>query len=86
MMHDFGWGMMGGWSGFGFGWLWMVLWWALIIAGIVALVRWLGASSSASSGDAATGRKALDILKERYARGELDRETYEQMRRDLERQ
>lgn len=78
-MGNYGWGMMGSWGGFG--WLWMVLWWALIIAAIVALVRWLSARGTE---DEQPARKALDLLKERYARGELDRETYEKMRRDLE--
>lgn len=80
MMGNFGWGMMDGWGGFG--WLWMVLWWALIIAGIVALVRWFSARDGE---DEKSSDRALNLLKERYARGELDRETYEKMRRDLER-
>ena len=79
-MGNFGWGMMGGWGGFG--WLWMVLWWALIVAGIVVLVRWFSARAAE---DEKPEGKALDLLKERYTRGELDRDTYEKMRRDLER-
>ena len=73
--------MMGHWGGFG--WLWMALWWVLIIAGIVALVRWLSGRSAEDEKPATN--TALDLLKERYARGELDRDTYEKMRRDLER-
>ncbi len=72
--------MMGSWGGFG--WWWMALWWVLIIAGIAALVRWF--SSRADEEEKPAG-KALEVLKERYARGELDRESYERMRRDLER-
>ena len=78
-MGNFGWGMMGGWGGFG--WLWMVLWWALIVAGSVVLVRWFSARAAE---DEKPRGKALDLLRERYARGELERETYERMRRDLE--
>jgi putative membrane protein len=37
------------------------------------------------SGPAETGQTPLEILKARYARGEISREEYEQMRRDLER-
>ena len=83
--------MMGGYGGYGgygmfggggFGWLFMILWWVLIIAGIAVLVRWLFSSSSGRSGGT---RSPLDTLKDRYARGEIDREQYEQMRRDLER-
>jgi putative membrane protein len=77
--------MMGGWDswgwGPGFGWIFMLLFWALILLGIMALARWLFYSGGPRSG---SGRSALDILKERYARGEITREQYELMRRDLE--
>jgi len=76
--------MMGDWGGWGwgmgFGWIFMVLFWALIILGIVALARWL----FVAGGSGRSGQRPLDILKERYARGEINREQYEQMRRDLE--
>jgi putative membrane protein len=76
--------MMGGGAGWGwglgFGWIFMILFWGLIILGIVALAKWL--FSSAGSG--ASGKGTLEILKERYARGEITREQYEQMRKDLE--
>lgn len=74
--------MMGGYGGYGFGGIFMILWWVLIIIGIVALVKWIGASSGAggrSSGDS----KALDILKERYARGEIDEQEFQKRKRDL---
>lgn len=82
-MGNFGPEMMGGYGmGWGFGGFFMLLWWVLIIVGIVVLVRWLVGSSRDSHGGA-PDKTALDILKERYARGEINRETYEQMRRDL---
>ena len=71
--------MMGNWGGFG--WWWMALWWVLIIAGIVALVRWF---STRAPEEEKPPSRALEVLKERYARGELDREGYEKKRRDLE--
>lgn len=79
---------MMGWSGFGFSPLWwlpMLLFWALIIGGIALLVAWLfrqGRPIEAGPGPGV--ERALDILKERYARGEITREQYEQMRHDLE--
>lgn len=73
MMDDMGW-----WGG-GFGWLFMILWWALVIVGLVALIKWLLGSSTAAG-----TRTPLDILKERYARGEIDREEFEQKKANLE--
>lgn len=72
-------GMMG-WGGpgyFGFGHL---LWWALLI-GVVVVVFWLlrRGSSAGRSGDS----RALSILKERYARGEIDKTEFEALKRDI---
>jgi putative membrane protein len=74
-------GYVWGW-GMGFGMISMVLFWVLIILGIVILVRWIAASSS-SGGSPPREKTALDILKERYARGEIDREEFEQKKRGL---
>jgi putative membrane protein len=77
-------GDWGGWGwGPGFGWIFMILFWALIILGIIALAKWLF-SAGGSIGSGGSGKTPLDIIKERYARGEINREQYEQMRRDLE--
>jgi putative membrane protein len=77
--------MMGDWGGWGwgmgFGWIFMILFWALVILGIVALARWIFFTGGSAGG---AGKRPLDILKERYARGEITRDQYEQMRRDLE--
>ncbi len=77
-------GGMWGWGG----WLWglvMLIFWLLVLAGIVFLVLWVlrayrrGEAAPPSGGTS----RALEILKERYARGELTREQYDQMRRDI---
>lgn len=78
------WGWHMWWGAWGIGMLvFMILFWALIILGIVALVRW-AFGWSVGSGRAVGGGRALEILKERYAKGELTREQFEAMRRDLE--
>jgi putative membrane protein len=75
---------MMGWGG-GWGWSWfgivhMVLWWFLIILGIVVLAKWLfGGGGSRAGGD----DRALAILRERYARGEIDKQEFDARRRDL---
>jgi len=77
MMGEYG-GM--GWVGPGFGGVFMVLWWVLIIAGIVALVRWLLSNSRSET----PHKSARDILDERYAQDEINRDEYEAKRRDIE--
>lgn len=72
-----GWG--GGWSGMIFGPLMMILVLALPVAALVLLIRWLGGSR----GSASPGQTPLDILRERYARGEIDKEEFEERRRTL---
>jgi putative membrane protein len=75
-MNDYGWG----WTLFGG--LHSLLFWLVIILAIIVLVKWL--SGGTFDKRSAPGRSALDILKERYARGEISREDYERMKTDLE--
>jgi len=78
-MND--WGSFG-WWGMGFGIVFMLLFWALIILGIAVLIRWLLMQSPSDRGG--RDKTPLEIVQERYARGEIDREEYEQKKRDLE--
>lgn len=73
-----GWG--GGWGWGWFGLIHTVLWWFLIILGIVVLVKWLSGGASRKE---TPERRALEILAERYARGEINREEFEQKKKDL---
>ena len=82
--YGYGPGMMGGYGwggGGGFGIVGMLLWWVLIVLGIVLLVKWL--FSGGPAGGRTTGDRALEILMERYARGEIDKKEFEEKKRDL---
>ena len=79
-MMGTGWGnMMGGWNGFGLlGWIPMLLFWILLILGVVALLRYLG-----RSGQQQENKTPLEILKKRYAGGEINKKEFEEMKKDL---
>lgn len=76
------WGGMDGWGWWGMGIVHGLLWWAILVLGIIVLVRLLGRDSRRGSG-APAQETALDILKKRYARGEIGREEFEEKKRDL---
>jgi len=80
--------MMWGYDGYGFGGglmgIGMLLFWGLIIVGVVMLVRgWSQTPRSGASEISPLERTALDILRERYARGEIDKSEFEEKRNDL---
>jgi len=80
--------------GYGFGWGWLmmslgtILWVAVLVVLVWALIRWLNARNSTQvhppSSGVQSGPTALEILQQRYARGEIDTATFEQMRERLE--
>ena len=59
--------------------LMMVIFWGVVIVGIVLGIRWLVSQQRAPAHGS-----ALAILRERYARGEITRDEFEARRRDLE--
>jgi len=88
--------MYGNWgygAGFGFGWIFMVIFWGLIIWGIISLVRHggfgghgccgMGGHGEHKQDDEKKNNSALDILKERYAKGEINKQEYEEKKKDL---
>jgi len=79
MMNNGHGSMMGGM------WFFSILFWVLIIAGVIFTVKWF---MDRDKGKEAEFNKesALDILNKRYARGEIDREAFEQIKKDIERE
>lgn len=78
------WWFRDGWLG---GWLMMIFmlfFWVLVIVGIVLLARWLASRPTNGILQAGHGESAVEILKRRYASGEITREEFLEMRRDLE--
>ena len=73
--HDFG----------AWGWvlmsLSMIAFWGLVIAGVVAAIRYLGAAQDRTNGP--VPRTPQEVLAERYARGEIEEEEYERRLRTL---
>jgi len=74
-------GLYNGYGGWEHGWfgggIMMVVFWVLLIALIVWAVR--GVNDKKSSSD----QSALNILKERYAKGEIDKKEFEEKKKDL---
>ena len=79
-IYEWGWGMHPMWWGaWGFGMmLLMLLFWVLVIVGLVVGIRWLLGQGKESRSDS-----ALEVLRQRYARGEINKEEFETRKRDL---
>lgn len=78
--YEWGWGMHPMmWGAWGFGMMFMmVLFWVLVIIGIVLAIRWLTNQDRERPSDS-----AVEVLRQRYARGEIDKEEFEAKKRDL---
>ena len=77
-------GMMGNWGMGGIGMIFMMIFWILIIVGLVLLITRLVRSTGRDKASGKTGsNSALEILKERYVRGEIDKDEFEGMKKDL---
>ena len=76
-------GMMGGWGMGWFGGIFMLIFWVLVLVGLIFLIKWLIQSTNRVKSDAGGGNSALEILKERYARGEIDTAEFEEKKKVL---
>lgn len=72
-----------GWGHMIFGSVMMIVFWGGIILVIVLAVRWLGGDSERGAGLQPRTKTPLDILYERFARGEIDKEEFEERKRLL---
>ncbi len=76
---EWGWGMHPMWGIWGLGMtLMMLVFWGVVIAALVLAIRWMARQAAGPRPD-----PALEILRQRYARGEIDKDEFEARKRDL---
>ncbi len=63
----------------------MIFWLVVLVGAVVLILRWLGMTGQAGPRHKAPGTDALDILRERFAKGEIDKAEFEERRALLER-
>jgi len=69
----------------GMGW-WMIfggIWLVLFLGGLIALIAW-AIKKATGPGEGTRRTNPLDIARERYAKGEITRDEFEQIRKDLQ--
>ena len=76
-------GMMGNWGMGWFGMIFMMIFWVLVIVALVFLIKWLIQTSSGGKTAEQKDSRAAEILKERYAQGEIDKAEFESKKKDL---
>ena len=74
----------GGWHGWFLMPLMMVFWFALMVGAVILIVRWLGASGRNEPRRNKPGADALNLLRARFAKGEIDKAEFEERRALLE--
>lgn len=75
-----GWGHMMGYNWYGGGIMWVLL----IIVAVVVIYFVLNRDKNAKTPDDSAGESAMDILKKRYAKGEITKEEFEKMKRNID--
>lgn len=84
MMGNYFGNMMGGGFGFGLGWIFTLVFWGLVIWALVVLVQKLSGQENGKGRHVGKEKSPMDILKERYAKGEVSKEDFDRMKSDLE--
>ena len=64
--------------------IFMLVFWALVVVGFAFLIKWLIQATKGEKDVPSGSSKAIDILKERYDRGEINKEEFEKIKRDLQ--
>jgi putative membrane protein len=78
--YEWRWEMHPMWWGWGLGMMAMMfLFWAVVIVGLIVGIRWLAGQGKVSRSDS-----ALEILRQRYARGEINKDEFEAKKKDLD--
>lgn len=80
---DWGWGQMMGY-GLGFGWILTLLFWVLVIWLIYTLIKHVSGKGDDGLNLKDQEDSAMKILKDRYAKGEINKEEFDQKKKDLE--
>ncbi len=78
--------IMGGFFGGGLGIIGMVLGFiflALIIAGIIILIIWIAKRTGSQGTEQASNSNAMEILKQRYAKGEINKTEFDALKKDI---
>jgi len=71
--------MMFGNQGFMGGFMW--IFWIIVIVGLVFLIKWIVQQNK--PGESKSEENSLEILKKRYAKGEINKDEFEQKKKDL---
>jgi putative membrane protein len=72
--------------GYGMGWIWTIImfaFWIAVIVGVIFLIRWVTITMRTGGQSVRSEDSPLEILKRRYARGEINKEEFEEKKKDL---
>lgn len=80
-----GWGMMGPGMMAGFGWMWLIPIFGIVFLGLIiwAIVASVRSSDESKGSNSSKAGLALEVLKKRYAQGEINKEEYEEKKKDI---